>query len=220
MEETGTRISTHLTEQNKQAPAREAGYTSKVSAWPADRMGSFTVIRHEESGEDQSDEDQSDEELWSPSVIKMTVSVLETSACGTLYIDPGGGYGARQLTFCSTSGGGGQHKPPAASLGLSWKWPAGRADGLPALWELLHELGHGLHLLLSSQPTGGGDSGAAASDAAGARLVLKHFGGLHLPLDILEVPSMLMEKLAMHPLCLQVSGKQDMCISDSTGVHC
>ena len=144
----------------------------------------------------------SKEEMWGPSVIKVGITVQETQACGTLYIDPGGGYGARQLTFCSRSNDDGDRgDAPSVSLGLHWKWPGGQSEGLPALWELLHELGHGLHLLLSSQP---GSSIREAADTADTRPVLKHFGGLHLPLDILEVPSMLMEKLAMDPDCLQV----------------
>ena len=38
-------------------------------------------------------------ETWGPSVLKFTVEVPETGAMGVLYIDPGGGYGARQLDF-------------------------------------------------------------------------------------------------------------------------
>jgi hypothetical protein len=87
------------------------------------------------------------------------------------------------------------------SLGLSWRWEGGHAEALPALWELLHEAGHGLHLLLSSQGGGGGSgsgdgssigsdgdsvsSGGGVGTSSGGGW--KHFGGLHLPLDVLEV---------------------------------
>ena len=175
-------------------------------------------------------------ELWSETVLTVNLSVPETGARGVLYVDPGGGYGARQLNFSSSNsrrpnaGGAVSQQQaalpidqPAVSLGLMWRWPGGMADGLPALWELLHELGHGVHLLLSSQrqphsPTQS-DTGIAGSTGRGnaatpdgesdgeigTRSDFKHFGGLHLPLDILEVPSTFMEKLAMHPATLQVS---------------
>ena len=176
-------------------------------------------------------------ELWSETVLRVTLSVPETGARGVLYVDPGGGYGARQLHFSSSSSSRSHSTGdtpsqqqvalpidlPAVSLGLMWRWPGGMADGLPALWELLHELGHGVHLLLSSQrqphsPTQS-DTGIAGSTGRGnaatpdgesdgeigTRSDFKHFGGLHLPLDILEVPSTFMEKLAMHPATLQVS---------------
>lgn len=112
--------------------------------------------------------------------------------------------------------------PPYVSLGLSWKWPGGNSDGLPALWELLHEMGHGIHLILSccdrelppdeamikpttSSPEDVNELGLSSTDGAhSASRLYKHFCGLHLPLDLLEVPSMLMEKLAMDPIFLQV----------------
>ena len=178
-------------------------------------------------------------ELWSETVLRLTLSVPETGAKGVLYIDPGGGYGARQLHFGSSSGG--RHPSagnavsqqqvslpvdlPAVSLGLMWRWPGGKPDGLPALWELLHELGHGVHLLLSSQrqppsppqfdtskETRSGRSNAVMPDGNSDGKIsssggFKHFGGLHLPLDMLEVPSTFMEKLAMHPATLQVSSR-------------
>jgi len=52
--------------------------------------------------------------------------------------------------------------------------------------ELLHELGHAVHLIASSY-------------AAPYKL----FGGLHLPLEVLEVPSILFERFAMDPRSLQ-----------------
>lgn len=173
-------------------------------------------------------------EVWGPQVLTVHVCVPETGAQGTLYLDPGGGYGARQLHFSrsglqdsadtawNTRSEAGE--VPCVSLGLRWRWPHGAADGLPALWELLHECGHALHLLLSSSATtrtdthtrpGSGDSSCSSDDvgsvAGGAcdsgsvtGPVWKHFSGLHLPLDLLEVPSTLMEQLAMHPRTLAV----------------
>jgi hypothetical protein len=96
------------------------------------------------------------------------------------------------------------------SLGLGWKWPGGTSDGLPALWELLHEMGHGIHLLLSCCCPSASSLPSEVIKPPNSRSTpqdrrYKHFSGLHLPLDLLEVPSMLMEKLAMDPIFLQVS---------------
>ena len=171
-------------------------------------------------------------EVWGPQVLTVHVRVPETGAQGTLYLDPGGGYGARQLHFSrsglqdsansTTSTRSEGIEVPCVSLGLRWRWPHGAADGLPALWELLHECGHALHLLLSSSArtdtrarAGNSDSSFSSDDvgsvAGGAcdsgsvtGPVWKHFSGLHLPLDLLEVPSTLMEQLAMHPRTLAV----------------
>ena len=38
-------------------------------------------------------------QVWSSSVLKLTLSVPETGAGGVIFIDPGGAYGARQLDF-------------------------------------------------------------------------------------------------------------------------
>ena len=56
-------------------------------------------------------------ELWGPAVSKIIVEVPETGAIGVIYIEPGGGYGARQLGF------GGDHDgldEGAAEYGLIW----------------------------------------------------------------------------------------------------
>ncbi len=168
---------------------------------------SLSTINHQlrEAGKYESPRlSSSSAELWSSNVIKVEVSVPETGASGILHIDPGGAYGARQLAFPrrgrkDDSGSRGRRvELPSVSLGLMWRWPGGRAEGLPALFELLHEVGHGLHLILSN--SGGGP----AEEEDGNRNCFKHFGGIHLPLDFLEVPSTLMEQMAMHPACLQV----------------
>ncbi len=60
------------------------------------------------------------------------------------------------------------HGLPAVSVGLQQAWvqPKAGDNGQVAggLWELMHELGHALHLLLSSHGK-----------------MFKLFGGLHLP---------------------------------------
>lgn len=79
------------------------------------------------------------------------------------------------------------HNIPVVAIGLKWPWHGGRAGNLAAVWELFHELGHATHLILSS-----------------AHQPFKHFGGLHLPLDVLEAPSSLFEKFLVHPQCVRI----------------
>ena len=43
------------------------------------------------------------------------------------------------------------HELPAVCVGLNWRWPGGRADGLLSAVELLHELGHACHLLMAQR---------------------------------------------------------------------
>ncbi|GFH16535.1 NDK domain-containing protein, partial [Haematococcus lacustris] len=83
------------------------------------------------------------------------------------------------------------------SLGLSAPWQGGRAGRLPALWELLHELGHGLHLLM-----------------AGHRCCWGQGGALGLPLELLEVPSTLCEHLLTCPTSLSAICRYDPTASD------
>ncbi|GFH16507.1 NDK domain-containing protein, partial [Haematococcus lacustris] len=83
------------------------------------------------------------------------------------------------------------------SLGLSAPWQGGRAGRLPALWELLHELGHGLHLLM-----------------AGRRCCWGQGGALGLPLELLEVPSTLCEHLLTCPASLSAICRYDPTASD------
>ncbi|GLC56158.1 FRAS1- extracellular matrix protein 2 [Pleodorina starrii] len=189
-------------------------------------------------------------ELWDPRVVRLTVW-SERRLAGVVYLDPGTGYGTRQLRFPagstaastsapageapaaaaagadqgasraeggdSVSGGGGggdggfggarPESTPAVAVGLQWDWRGGCAANPSALHELLHEMGHALHLILSSGPRQHGDNPAAATAAtatAGVRgQTLMHWGGLQLPLDLLEVPSSLMQTLAYDPAVLE-----------------
>lgn len=190
--------------------------------------------------------------LWGSSVVALQLDDLATGATGMVFLDPGSGYGTRQLrfsrawgaapsppfpapnfpavgsdataatagaagaspaspkmsaplqdsggqlqrteeqqagtTFATSAAGCGDNEPRpqlplvVVSCGLAWSWQDGKAGAPEAIWELLHELGHAVHLVLSS-----------------AHAPFKLFGGLHLPLDVLEVPSMLFEKLLLHP---------------------
>ncbi len=135
---------------------------------------------------------------------------------GVLCVEPGGGYGTRQLRFARTWGRAERQALPcerrgeeeearwdeaaAVAVGLQQRWPterrgegrrgggcgggeAGRRGGAStsALLELLHELGHALHLLLCSSSSSSGSSASAPSTW------FHHFGALQLPLDLLEV---------------------------------
>ncbi|PNW87128.1 hypothetical protein CHLRE_02g110200v5 [Chlamydomonas reinhardtii] len=158
---------------------------------------------------------------------------------GVMYLDLGSGYGTRQLRFpaggvdagsradgaAADAGallgqqearGGGMGALPAVAVGLKWEWRDGVAESPAALHELLHEVGHALHLTLSSsaaaaQPFLSADASATATSAnsglgtstaaSGAEGVM-HFGGLQLPLDVLEVPSSLLQTLAYDPAAL------------------
>ncbi|GIL81760.1 hypothetical protein Vretifemale_10771 [Volvox reticuliferus] len=82
---------------------------------------------------------------------------------------------------------------PAVAVGLQWELRDGCAGSTSALHELLHEMGHALHLVLSSAPKPLHSSGI---------VTFMHCGGLHLPLDVLEVPSSLLQMLAYDPAVL------------------
>ncbi|GIL68291.1 hypothetical protein Vafri_21579, partial [Volvox africanus] len=81
---------------------------------------------------------------------------------------------------------------PAVVIGLQGELRDGCAGSASALHELLHEMGHALHLILSSAPKPLYSGGSA----------FVHCGGLHLPLDVLEVPSSLLQMLAYDPVAL------------------
>ncbi|KAG2436265.1 hypothetical protein HXX76_006576 [Chlamydomonas incerta] len=143
---------------------------------------------------------------------------------GVVYLDLGTGYGTRQLRFPAggLEGGGdaggaaaaagsmqgqqeapgcGEGALPAVAVGLKWEWRDGAAESPAALHELLHEMGHALHLTLSSSSTARKPvecSDALAAPTAADAAVM-HFGGLQLPLDALEVPSSLLQTLAYDP---------------------
>ncbi|EFJ42770.1 hypothetical protein VOLCADRAFT_119303 [Volvox carteri f. nagariensis] len=154
-------------------------------------------------------------ELWDPRVVRVTVW-SERGLVGVVYLHPGSGYGTRQLRFPagasngdpdSTGGSGAlpynadhESSVAAVAIGLQAEWRNGRTGSPAALHELLHEMGHALHLLLSAaapRPVDGGGGG----DAGGGR-TLMHFSGIHLPLDVLEVPSSLLQTLAYDPAVL------------------
>eukprot|EP00798_Chlamydomonas_sp_ICE-L_P016207 gene16207-22371_t len=170
-------------------------------------------------------------DVWSDNVLCFEVYVPETGAYGVLYIDPGGGYGARQLRFCCSRLGlnqGGRTQATselasevagsrdsnitshsaAVSIGLKWEWKGGQADGLAAINELMHEMGHGLHLILSSTTPPSPLTLLERGQIDASRLDLpplyKLFGGLHQPLDLLEVPSTLFERFLADPHTLRL----------------
>lgn len=73
-------------------------------------------------------------------------------------------------TATAVQQGATQSPPVVVACGLVWSWAGQQTHSPEALWELCHELGHGVHLVLSScqQP-------------------FAAFGGLQLPLESLEV---------------------------------
>ena len=122
---------------------------------------------------------------------------------------------------------------PAVAIGLqSGEQLGGEGLGL-GLWEVLHELGHALHFLLSSSSSGScssdvgsnsssssGDIRPGVSSSRGDSAVAGSSGGssgsgcqtrrLHhlqascLPLELQELPSTLLEELCMQPATLQL----------------
>jgi len=118
--------------------------------------------------------------------------------------------GPRQRS--SGSGGGGaaqQSEQHELELQLS----------LPLLWELGHEMGHAIHLLLSSaslaataaataaQPgttttANSGGTTAPSSSAAAAAAASPHLSGRFIPPDLLELPSALFERTLLNPTAL------------------
>lgn len=131
----------------------------------------------------------------------VAIDTVTRSQLGLLYIELDAGYGTRLLRYgnCQQSAvssrgpdsavteqevaaqndGQDEHDLPAVSIGLQFATTSLTAVG--SLREVLHELGHALHLLLSS--------GQAHM----------HFGGLFWPKDIIEFPSMLFERFCLHP---------------------
>ncbi|KAI8471592.1 MAG: hypothetical protein J3K34DRAFT_458236 [Monoraphidium minutum] len=236
-------------------------------------------------------------EAWAPGVRVLAVVHEARGHLGTLYIDPGGGYGTRVLRHGAwrwpARGGGGSGEGgvsaaelwaaaaalepaaaateagpaaggeaggeagsaaggevvawlqrhaasrPAVSIGLGSAPRApdggggagagGGALSLPALWELGHEMGHAVHLLLSSPnssadsdssaaaaaalaaatqpqdvpPAAAGDAAAAAA-AAAAPPRSPHLSGRFLPPDLLEIPSAIIERAMLDPGALSM----------------
>jgi hypothetical protein len=117
-------------------------------------------------------------ELVAPGVVGYDM-LLGGREAGVLYLHPGTGYGTRVLQLATGGPAGGKL---LLSIGLGS--PDIRQLPPAALLELVHELGHAAHLLLSSgQP-------------------LLHGSALFWPRDLLELPSQLLEQLAMHPASL------------------
>jgi intermediate peptidase len=157
-------------------------------------------------------------EAWVPglrkyALVQAAAAGEEGQRLGTLFIDVSAGYGTQMLHF-------GALGVPASAPASPRPRPAGaatpgrrrqaaapdlwRAQGLPVvaiglqsggqlggaalhlgLWELLHELGHALHFLLSAQ-----------------RCQRLHLHACRCPMELLEVPSHILERLAMHPASL------------------
>lgn len=120
---------------------------------------------------------------------------------GTLYLDTGAAYGTRMLLYgkstsiwtssCTEAEAAaeqtGNAGVPAVAIGLQSKGCLHGHNIMFGLWELLHELGHGLHFLLSSKS---------------AKFI--HTAATRLPMELLELPSTIFESFAFHPTCLQV----------------
>jgi hypothetical protein len=79
-----------------------------------------------------------------------------------------------------------------------------------ALWELAHEFGHALHLLLSNAAAAAAAESAAPASSSSASFAgtplegagTHHLAGRFLPSDALEVPSQLFERLMLEPAFL------------------
>ncbi|GFR49838.1 hypothetical protein Agub_g11779, partial [Astrephomene gubernaculifera] len=79
------------------------------------------------------------------------------------------------------------------------------------LWELMHELGHGLHFLLAAAPPTAAAAGAcldAESTGAGTaptpKLPYNAFLPHNLPLELVELPSSFLERAAGEAGVVQV----------------
>lgn len=136
----------------------------------------------------------SDIELLSPASVGYDV-LLNGTPAAVMYLHPGTGYGTRVLQFPATTQASSSSSKLIMSIGI------GSSDistlAASTLWELVHELGHAVHLLLSSPGP------------------LMHVSGLYWPKDLVELPSQLMEMLLTHPpsvaqICRHSSTGQQM----------
>jgi Zn-dependent oligopeptidase len=140
----------------------------------------------------------SDIELLSPESVGYDV-LLDGSPAAVMYLHPGTGYGTRVLQFPATAQASSSSSSSGSKLIMSIGIGSCDISTLAAstMWELVHELGHAVHLLLSS-------SGP-----------LMHLSGLYWPKDLVELPSQLMEMLLTHPpsvaqICRHSSTGQQM----------
>jgi Zn-dependent oligopeptidase len=159
-------------------------------------------------------------EGWTEGLRKYSVqSAAGQQHMGTLFIDTSAGYGTQMLHFGSLGAqqdasqagsspasssqqdahaqqqGDACAEQPVVAVGLlSGGQLAGRNLSL-GLWELLHELGHAMHFILSAQ-----------------HCHHLHFHGCRCPLELLEVPSHIFERFAMHPASLRI-----ICRHQATG---
>lgn len=152
-------------------------------------------------------------EAWTEGLRKYSVlSAARQQHMGTLFIDTSAGYGTQMLHFgllgaqqdalqaasspsSSQQQGDACTEQPVVAVGLlSGGQLAGRNLSL-GLWELLHELGHAMHFILSAH-----------------HCRHLHFHGCRCPLELLEVPSHIFERFAMHPASLRI-----ICRHQATG---
>lgn len=129
-------------------------------------------------------------EVWNASVRKLCVADSNNASLGVLYVDPSGYYGTRMLQFAvpvpansmgATADGAMAAGTPAAAAAAAGT-PAVAAIGLASrgqlhggnlalgLWELLHEMGHALHYLLSARGVAGCPDTLCAADSGNALL--------------------------------------------------
>jgi Zn-dependent oligopeptidase len=161
-----------LLQQHLQLPGVVAGFAALLHSL----LGLRLVLRA-----------AADAEVWAPHVLVLDVwqkrqqpeggaGAAELLLLGTVYLDVGGGYGARVLRYARTapSSGGASYQHAAVAVGISGsRIPAPAAavqEGADAaadcvvvpeaarlllsvsqLWELAHELGHAVHLVASSR---------------------------------------------------------------------
>jgi hypothetical protein len=160
------------------------------------------------AADDDDDDDDDDGQMPSAPSLVYSVEVEGRGLVGHLVINPQGGFGTRYFArgvvrhpysshnmSCLESASSGEGSLPTVLVGLNWSSSSALPRAAKSLLELVHELGHALHFLLSTRCHGSNKRTTTPFTPC----PLPGYRADDLPLELLEVPSTIFELLLTNP---------------------